>query len=69
MTQSLVPRTRGRPAIAEHTSQLPATTVPSPMHDAAIREALRRDVSVAQVVRDALFDHLNNRHVPKDRVP
>lgn len=51
---------RGRPSIAVDVSQLPATTVPTSLHDAAIREALRRDVSVAQVVREAMFFHLRN---------
>lgn len=48
----------GRPSLAREVSQLPATTVPVRLHDAAIREALRRDVPVAQVVRDALISHL-----------
>jgi len=48
----------GRPSIADSVSQLPATTVPTSVHDAAIREALRRDVSVAQVVREAMISHL-----------
>lgn len=49
---------RGRPPISIERSQLPACTVPTSVHDAAIREALQRGVSVAQVVRDALFSHL-----------
>lgn len=49
---------RGRPPIADSVSQLPATTVPTTLHDAASREALRRDVSLAQIVREALFFHL-----------
>lgn len=51
---------RGRPRIAADVSQLPACTVPALMHDALAREALYRDVSVAQVIRDALFFHLKN---------
>jgi hypothetical protein len=48
----------GRPPIASKVSQLPACTVPADVHDAVIRQALRRDVSVAQVVREALVFHL-----------
>lgn len=51
---------RGRPSIAVSVSQLPASTVPTSVHDAVVREALRRDVSVAQVVRDAMISHLKN---------
>jgi hypothetical protein len=54
-------RRRGRPPLAERVSQLPATTLPLELHDAVTREALRRDVPVAQVVRDALVSHLKNR--------
>jgi len=50
----------GRPPIAPHVSQLPACTVPTSVHDAVSREALRRDVSVASVVRDALVSHLKS---------
>lgn len=49
---------RGRPRIALQVSQMPAVTVPALIHDAYTREALRRDVSVAEVVREALFSHL-----------
>lgn len=52
---------RGRPPIAPHTSQIPATTVPASWHDAVAREAVARDVPVAQVVREAIFCHLKNR--------
>lgn len=48
----------GRPRLAPSTSQIPATLVPAFIHDAIIREALHRDVSVAEVVRDALVSHL-----------
>lgn len=48
----------GRPRIAAQVSMLPSCTVPSDLHDALIREALYRDVSVAEVVRDALVSHL-----------
>jgi hypothetical protein len=51
---------RGRPPLAPSVSQLPACTVPTPVHDAVIRESIRRDVSVARVVRDALISHLKN---------
>lgn len=51
-------RKRGRPSLAASVSQIPATTVPTDLHDAAVREALRRHVPVARVVRDALFFHL-----------
>ena len=51
----------GRPRLAPEVSQLPATTVPVPVHDAVIREAARRDVSVAQVVREAIVFHLKTR--------
>lgn len=51
---------RGRPPIAPSVSQLPACVVPTPLHDAIIREASLRDVSVAHVVREALFFHLKN---------
>jgi hypothetical protein len=56
-------RRRGRPSVALVVSQLPATTVPAGWHDAVAREAIRRDVSVAQVVRDAVFSHLKNSGV------
>lgn len=48
----------GRPKIAPDVSRLPSCVIPTPVHDAVIREATRRDVSVAQVVRDALLSHL-----------
>lgn len=48
----------GRPPISAHTSQLPACTVPASVHDAIAREAVRRDVPVARVVREALVFHL-----------
>ena len=51
---------RGRPPIAAETSQLPACTVPAALHDAVAREAMRRDVPVARVVREALVFHLKN---------
>lgn len=51
----------GRPAIANKVSQLPACTVPACVHDAVIRQALQRDVSVAQIVREALVFHLKTR--------
>lgn len=52
---------RGRPPLAASVSQLPACAVPTDLHDAVSREALRRDVSVARVIRDALIYHLKNR--------
>lgn len=52
---------RGRPPIAADVSQLPATTVPAAVHNALAREALRRDVPMAQVVREAIISHLENR--------
>jgi hypothetical protein len=51
---------RGRPPLAATVSQLPACAVPAAVHDAVVREAIRRDVSVAHVVRDALISHLKN---------
>jgi len=48
----------GRPPLAAQTSQLPACTVPAALHDAVSREAIRRDVPVARVVREALVFHL-----------
>lgn len=57
-------RRRGRPPIAASVSQLPAVTLPTHLHDAAIHEASRRGVPVAQVVREALFFHLKNRQAP-----
>ena len=54
-------RGRGRPALADEVSRLPATTVPADVHDAVVREAMRRDVSVASVVRDAVISGLKNR--------
>jgi predicted HicB family RNase H-like nuclease len=54
---------RGRPPIAAYVSQLPACTVPTDLHDAVVRQALRRQVSVAQVVREALIFHLKTRDV------
>lgn len=48
----------GRPPLSDSMSQIPATRVPSAVHDAAAREALRRGVPVARVVRDALISHL-----------
>lgn len=53
-------RPRGRPRIASAVSQIPACIVPAYLHDAIAKEALVRRVSVAQVVRDALFSHLKN---------
>lgn len=44
--------------MADAMSQLPACRVPSVVHDAAAREALRRGVSLARVQRDALITHL-----------
>jgi hypothetical protein len=59
MTEKTVPRgPGGRPRIADQTSQIPPTTVSTRVHDAVVSEAFRRDVSVAQVVRDALVFHL-----------
>jgi hypothetical protein len=54
-------RKRGRPRLAPEVSQLPATTVPAHVHDALIREALKRDVSAARVIRDAVNSYLKNR--------
>lgn len=51
-------RRGGRPPLAAQTSQLPACTVPAALHDAVSREAIRRDVPVARVVREALVFHL-----------
>jgi hypothetical protein len=51
----------GRPRVAAEVSMLPACTVATSIHDAACAEALRRDVSVARVVRDALFFYLKTR--------
>jgi predicted HicB family RNase H-like nuclease len=51
----------GRPPLAAQVSQLPATRVPAAVHDAVIREALQRDVSVAAVVREAITAHLHTR--------
>jgi hypothetical protein len=53
-------RRRGRPRIAVSVSRLPACTVPTALHDALSRKALRLGVSVAQVMRDALFFDLKN---------
>lgn len=58
-------RRRGRPNLAPDVSQLPACAVPTPLYDAVAHEALRRDVSIAQVVRDALIYHLKNRAAPQ----
>lgn len=52
---------RGRPRLANNNSQIPAIRVPTALHDAVVIEALERDVSVAQVVREAIFLHLKNR--------
>jgi hypothetical protein len=52
---------RGRPRLAPEMSQLPACRVPAALHDAAINEAIGRDVPVCQVIRDALILHLQNR--------
>lgn len=49
---------RGRPRIASQVSQMPAVVVPAVVHDAYAREALRRNVPMAEVVREALFSHL-----------
>lgn len=57
----------GRPSLAAETSQLPATTVPAAVHDAVAREALRRGVSQASVVRDAVVSHLKT-HQPDQPV-
>lgn len=51
----------GRPALAAETSQLPATTVPASVHDAVAREAIRRGVSQASVVREAVVSHLKTQ--------
>lgn len=40
---------------------MPATAVPTTVHDAVVREALRRDVPVAQIVRESVITHLKNR--------
>lgn len=53
-------RRRGRPRIAVCVSQLPACAVSTAVHDAVALEAIRRGVSVAHVIRDALFSHLKN---------
>lgn len=55
---------RGRPPLAARCSQIPATRVPTAVHDAAAREAIRRGVPVARVVRDALISHLQIRTRP-----
>lgn len=52
---------RGRPPIAPEVSKLPASVVPAWVHDTVASEALRRDVSVAQVVRERLINGLKNR--------
>jgi len=51
----------GRPPLAAEVSQIPATRVPAPIHDALIREASRRAVPVAAVVREAIISHLETR--------
>lgn len=58
----------GRPRMAASTSQLPATTVPTPVHDAVARVAVRNGVSVASVIRDAIVSHLKNRQDSTGRV-
>lgn len=55
------PRPRGRPSLAPAVRQLPACTVPAPVHAALEAEAKRRDVSMAALVREALFFHRKNR--------
>jgi predicted HicB family RNase H-like nuclease len=50
---------RGRPKVAETISNL-TVRLDANVHDALIREALHRDVPVAEVVREALFSHLVN---------
>lgn len=57
------PHRIGRPPLAATVSQLPACRVPASLHDAVAREALRRDVSIARVMRDALVSHLQTRRV------
>jgi hypothetical protein len=47
--------------MAPEMSQLPATAIPAQIHDAIAREAVRRDVSVARVVREAVISHLKNQ--------
>lgn len=56
---------RGRPPLADEVSRIPAVTVPASLHDAVVREAARRDVPVAQIVREALISDLNNRQEAK----
>jgi hypothetical protein len=46
--------------IAAEVSMLPGVTLPAQMHDAVIQQALRRDVSVARVVREAILFYLNH---------
>lgn len=55
--------------MAKVRSQLPATTVPASVHDALVREAFRRDVKVAVVIREAVISHLNNRSLLQPRLP
>lgn len=53
---------RGRPRLASRVSQLPACAVPTSLHDAVALEAMRRDVPVAEIVREALISHLKAAH-------
>lgn len=52
---------RGRPPIAAVVADL-HTRVPAPVYDAIAIEAIRRKVTVARVVREALEAHIESRH-------
>lgn len=53
-------RRRGRPRLAAEVSNLPSTRVPAAVHDALVREASRRRIAVARVIREAVIRHLHN---------
>lgn len=52
---------RGRPPLAAQTSTLSPVRCSVALHDRVIQEALRRDVSVAAVVREAIAVYLQTR--------
>lgn len=64
-THSALAVRRGRPPMAPVVSQLPATTVPAPVHDAAVHLAAQRGQPVAEVVREAVISHLKSHGVLK----